>query len=120
MAVVFLTQATNTPLDLSLQIALLCRAPLLTSGIRCSCRGWLYPLPPRSRQFPAFRSGRSQLVGVDRFMGEGRAIATCRNGIAALAVSKWEGELPAGTLKQRLNALAAPQSRLLDMMAWGP
>lgn len=106
MAVVFLAQATNTPLDLSQQIALLLAALLTSKGSAAVVGAGFITLAATVQTVPSIPiESLAILVGVDRFMGEGRAITNLiGNGIAALAVSKWEGELPAGTLKQRLNA----------------
>jgi aerobic C4-dicarboxylate transport protein len=50
-------------------------------------------------------AGLALIVGVDRFMSEGRALLNIvGNGVAALAVARWEGELDSGRLASELAA----------------
>lgn len=104
MAVVFLAQATNTPLTLSQQIGLLLAALLTSKGSAAVVGAGFITLAATLQTVPSIPiESLAILVGIDRFMGEGRAVTNLiGNGIAALAVSKWEGELDQSTLKQRL------------------
>jgi aerobic C4-dicarboxylate transport protein len=44
------------------------------------------------------------LVGIDRFMSECRAITNfIGNGVATIAISRWEGEVTAETLRNNLR-----------------
>ena len=48
------------------------------------------------------------LVGVDRFMSECRALTNLvGNGVATLVIARWEGDLDASALRQRLAAPSA-------------
>jgi aerobic C4-dicarboxylate transport protein len=43
------------------------------------------------------------LVGIDRFMSECRAITNLiGNGVAGVVISRWEGEVAAAALQERL------------------
>ena len=47
------------------------------------------------------------LIGIDRFMSECRALTNLvGNGVATVAISRWEGEVSRETLRQRLRAVA--------------
>ena len=47
------------------------------------------------------------LVGIDKFMSECRALTNfIGNGIAAIAISRWEGEVSAETLQRNLGQAA--------------
>jgi aerobic C4-dicarboxylate transport protein len=44
------------------------------------------------------------LVGIDRFMSECRALTNLvGNGVATVAISRWEGEVSPETLRARMN-----------------
>ena len=45
------------------------------------------------------------LIGIDRFMSECRAITNLiGNGVATVAISRWEGEVTKETLRERLSS----------------
>ena len=47
------------------------------------------------------------LIGIDRFMSECRAITNLiGNGVATVAISRWEGEVTKETLRERLREAA--------------
>jgi aerobic C4-dicarboxylate transport protein len=49
------------------------------------------------------------LVGIDRFMSEGRALTNLiGNGVATVAISRWEGEVSAETIRASLARPAPP------------
>jgi aerobic C4-dicarboxylate transport protein len=49
-------------------------------------------------------AGLALILGVDRFMSEARALTNIvGNGVAALVVSAWEGELDRAALKRELG-----------------
>jgi aerobic C4-dicarboxylate transport protein len=53
------------------------------------------------------------LVGIDKFMSECRALTNLiGNGVACVAVSRWEGELD--TAKLRAELARGPQAHALD------
>jgi aerobic C4-dicarboxylate transport protein len=95
MAAVFLAQATNTPLDISHQISLLLIL-LLTSkgaaGVTGSGFITLAATLPLVGNIPV--AAIAIILGVDRFMSEGRAITNIiGNAVATIVVSKWEKEI---------------------------
>lgn len=95
MAAVFLAQATNTPLDVSHQISLLLIL-LLTSkgaaGVTGSGFITLAATLPLVGNIPV--AAIAIILGVDRFMSEGRAITNIiGNAVATIVVAKWEKEV---------------------------
>ena len=47
------------------------------------------------------------LIGIARFMSEGRALTNLvGNGVATVVISRWEGEVTKETLRERLNSSA--------------
>lgn len=102
MAAVFLAQATNTPLDISHQISLLLIL-LLTSkgaaGVTGSGFITLAATLPLVGNIPV--AAIAIILGVDRFMSEGRAITNIiGNAVATVVVAKWEKELDATKARQ--------------------
>ncbi len=106
MAVLFLAQATNTPLDLSQQVGLLLASLITSKGSAAVVGAGFITLAATVQTVPSIPiESLAILVGVDRFMGEGRAITNLiGNGIATLAISHWEGELAKETLRQNLRS----------------
>jgi aerobic C4-dicarboxylate transport protein len=95
MAAVFIAQATNTPLDAGHQLTLLL-VLLITSkgaaGVTGSGFITLAATLPSVSHIPV--AGLALILGIDRFMSEGRAITNfIGNAVATLVVSKWEKEL---------------------------
>ena len=95
MAAVFIAQATDTPLTLSHQLALLA-VLLLTSkgaaGVTGSGFITLAATLPTVGHVPV--AGLTLILGIDRFMSEARAITNIiGNAAATLIISKWEHEL---------------------------
>lgn len=95
MAAVFLAQATNTPLDITHQITLLL-VLLLTSkgaaGVTGSGFITLAATLPAVGHIPV--AAIALILGIDRFMSEGRAITNIiGNAVATVVIAKWEKEL---------------------------
>ncbi len=95
MAAVFLAQATNTPMDVSHQISLLL-VLLLTSkgaaGVTGSGFITLAAVLPISGNIPV--AAIALILGIDRFMSEGRAITNIiGNAVATIVVAKSENEI---------------------------
>jgi aerobic C4-dicarboxylate transport protein len=102
MAAVFLAQATNTPLDVSHQVSLLLIL-LLTSkgaaGVTGSGFITLAATLPLVGNIPV--AAIAIILGVDRFMSEGRAITNIiGNAVATVVVAKWEKELDLNKARQ--------------------
>ena len=105
MAAVFLAQATNTPLDLSHQISLLLVAMLTSKGASGVTGAGFIALAATLATVPGIPiESLALLVGIDRFMSECRALTNLiGNGVATVALSRWEKEVSAETLNQNLR-----------------
>lgn len=95
MAAVFLAQATDTPLDITHQITLLL-VLLLTSkgaaGVTGSGFITLAATLPAVGHIPI--AAITLILGIDRFMSEGRAITNIiGNAVATIVIAKWEKEI---------------------------
>ena len=55
--------------------------------------------------------GLALILGIDRFMSEARAIT---NGVAAIVVAKWTGDLDAAMLTSRLASGPAKAARAAE------
>jgi aerobic C4-dicarboxylate transport protein len=106
MAAVFIAQATNTPLPLTRQLALL-GVLLLTSkgaaGVTGS--GFIVLAATLSAVGDVPVTGLALILGIDRFMSEARALTNLiGNSVGTLVVAKWTGDLDGEKLNQELNA----------------
>ncbi len=105
MAAVFVAQATNTPLPLTRQLALL-GVLLLTSkgaaGVTGS--GFIVLAATLSTVGDVPVTGLAIILGIDRFMSEARALTNLiGNGVGTLVVAKWTGDLDEKRLHAELN-----------------
>jgi len=95
MAALFIAQATNTPVTLIQQFEILAILLLTSKGAAAVTGGGFITLAATLSavgNIPV--AGLALLLGIDRFMSEARAITNLiGNGVASVAVSKWEGEL---------------------------
>jgi aerobic C4-dicarboxylate transport protein len=105
MAAVFLAQATNTPLDLKHQIALLLVAMVTSKGASGVTGAGFVALAATLAAVPSVpMESLALLIGIDRFMSECRALTNLvGNGVATVAISRWEGELDRETLQRNLR-----------------
>jgi aerobic C4-dicarboxylate transport protein len=106
MAAVFLAQATNTPLDLSQQISLLAIAMITSKGASGVTGAGFVTLAATLQVVPRIPiESLALLVGIDRFMSECRALTNLiGNGVATIAISRWENEVSPETLRENLLA----------------
>jgi aerobic C4-dicarboxylate transport protein len=105
MAAVFLAQATNTPMAIGEQIALL-SVLLLTSkgaaGVTGSGFITLAATLPTVGHIPV--AAIAIILGIDRFMSEGRALTNIiGNAVATVVVAKWEKEIDLKTAKETIG-----------------
>lgn len=105
MAAVFLAQATDTPLDLTHQISLLLIL-LLTSkgaaGVTGSGFITLAATLPSVGNIPV--AAIALILGIDRFMSEGRALTNIiGNAVATIVVAKWEKEIDMKVAKETIG-----------------
>lgn len=112
MAAVFLAQATNTELDLSHQIALLVVAMITSKGASGVTGAGFVALAATLEAVPGIPlESLAILVGIDRFMSECRALTNfIGNGVATIAISRWQGEVSAETLQKNLRLAAGEVS----------
>ena len=105
MAVVFLAQATNTPLDVPHQLGLLLVALITSKGSGGVTGAGFIALAATLAAVPGIPiESLALLIGIDRFMSECRAITNLiGNGVATVAISRWEGEVTKETLRERLR-----------------
>jgi aerobic C4-dicarboxylate transport protein len=106
MAVVFLAQATGTPMDLSQQLGLLLVAMITSQGATGVAGSGFIVLAATLEAIPTIPiASLGLLVGIDHFMSVGRAVTNfIGNAVATIAISRWEGELDRETLRERLRA----------------
>jgi len=109
MAAIFIAQATNVDMTIWDQLVIL-SVMLLTSKGSAGVAGAGFVALAASlasmNKIPL--SGLVLLVGIDRFLNEARAITNLiGNGVATIAVSKWEGALDLEQMKRAFAASAA-------------
>jgi aerobic C4-dicarboxylate transport protein len=105
MAAIFLAQATNTTLSLGHQITLLAVAMLTSKGASAVTGAGFITLAATLQAVPGIPlESLALLVGIDRFMSECRALTNLvGNGVATVAISRWEKELTVETLNANLR-----------------
>ena len=105
MAAIFLAQATNTPLDLRHQIALLLVAMISSKGASGVTGAGFVTLAATLAAVPSVPiESLALLVGIDRFMSECRALTNLvGNGLATAVISRWENEVSRESLRARLQ-----------------
>ena len=111
MAAIFLAQATNTPLSLGQQITLLVVAMVSSKGASGVTGAGFIALAATLAVVPTVPiASLALLVGIDRFMSEGRAIVNLiGNGVATVVISRSEREVSAQTLNANLRlAISRP------------
>jgi aerobic C4-dicarboxylate transport protein len=113
LATLFVAQATDTPLSMAQELTLLAVLLLTSKGAAAVTGGGFVTLAATlssTRTVPV--AGLSLLLGVDRFMSEARAITNLiGNGVATLAVARWERVLDR---EQMIRALGAGERRSPD------
>jgi aerobic C4-dicarboxylate transport protein len=112
MAAVFLAQATNTPLTLTQQVSLLLVAMLTSKGASGVSGAGFVTLAATLQSVPSIPiESLAWLMGIDRFMSECRALTNfIGNGIATIAISRWEGDVSAADLRLNLERVIAEDS----------
>jgi len=106
MAAVFIAQATNVELSLGQQLAMLGVLLLTSKGAAgVTGAGFITLAATLSAIDTVPVAGIALILGVDRFMSEARAITNLiGNGVATMAVAKWEGALDTGRMRAALVA----------------
>jgi aerobic C4-dicarboxylate transport protein len=105
MAAVFIAQATNTPLPLAQQLALLAVLILTSKGAAgVTGSGFIVLAATLSSVGSVPVAGLALILGIDRFMSEARAMTNLvGNGVATLVVARWTGSLDMETLRRELK-----------------
>lgn len=114
MAALFVAQATNTELTLMQELTILGVAMLTSKGASGITGAGFITLAATLAVVPTIPvAGMALILGIDRFMSEARALTNfIGNGVAALVVAKWEGELDMTTLKRELAHPSSPHEPL--------
>jgi aerobic C4-dicarboxylate transport protein len=104
MAAVFIAQATNTPMNLFQQLALLAVLLLTSKGAAgVTGSGFIVLAATLSAVGTLPLAGLALILGIDRFMSEARSLTNViGNGVATLVVAKWSGELDVGKMNREL------------------
>ena len=106
MAALFVAQATNTDLTLLQQLTILAVLMLTSKGASGVTGSGFVTLAATLSVVPTIPvAGLALILGIDRFMSEARVLTNLiGNGVATLAISKWENELNYDKLNAELNA----------------
>ncbi len=105
LATLFLAQATNTHLSFGQELLLLAVAMLTSKGASgVAGAGFVTLALTLSAVGVIPVAAMALILGVDRFLSEGRALTNViGNGVAALAMARWEGTLDRARLKAELE-----------------
>lgn len=105
MAVVFIAQATNTPLDITHQLILLTILLLTSKGAAgVTGSGFITLAATLSAVGYLPVEGLALILGIDRFMSEARSLTNLiGNGIATIVVGKWCKQVNVAQLFEHLN-----------------
>jgi aerobic C4-dicarboxylate transport protein len=106
LAAVFVAQALNIDLSWGQQLSIFLVATLTSQGASGVTGAGFITLAATLAVVPHVPvAGLALILGIDRFMSEARALTnTIGNGVAAIVIAKWEGELNMETLERELNA----------------
>ncbi|WP_407910502.1 dicarboxylate/amino acid:cation symporter [Lysobacter claricitrinus] len=105
LAALFIAQATDTPLTLGHQIALLLVAMLSSKGAAGVTGAGFITLAATLAVVPEVPvAGMALILGVDRFMSECRSLTNfIGNAVATVVVARWENALDRGALADALD-----------------
>jgi aerobic C4-dicarboxylate transport protein len=104
LSILFLAQATNTPLTLGQQLGILVIAMLTSKGASGVTGAGFVTLAATLAIVPDIPiQSLAILLGIDKFMSECRALTNLiGNGVATIVISRWEGELDAKALHEAM------------------
>ena len=105
LAALFVAQATNTPLSPAEQAALFGVAVLTSKGASGVTGAGFIALVATLGVVPSIPlAGMALILGIDRFMSEGRALVNMiGNAVATIVIARWEGELDRDRLRLALD-----------------
>lgn len=106
MAAVFVAQATNIPMTLMQQVTLLAVLLLTSKGAAgVTGSGFIVLAATLSAVGNVPVGGLALILGIDRFMSEARALTNVvGNGVAAIVVARWTGDLDEAMLREKLGS----------------
>ncbi len=112
LAILFLAQATNTPLTLGHELMIIGVAMLTSKGASGVTGAGFVTLAATLAVIPDIPiQALAVLLGIDKFMSECRALTNLvGNGVATIVVSRWENELDRDKLNAELEGRALPAS----------
>jgi len=112
LAALFVAQATDTPLDLTHQLALLMVLVLTSKGAAgVTGSGFIVLAASLGAVGHVPVAGVALILGIDRFMSEARALTNLiGNAVATLVVARWCGQLDLQRLKAELAGGPAQSS----------
>src|SRR5436853_2728672 len=110
LATLFIAQALDVELTFGQQLTILIVAMLTSKGASgVTGAGFITLAATLTVVNPVLVPGMAIVFSIDKFMSEVRALTNITgNGIAAVFVSWWEGELDHATLHARLNQVVDP------------
>jgi aerobic C4-dicarboxylate transport protein len=110
MAALFVAQALNIDLTLSQQLGILLVAMLTSKGASGVTGAGFITLAATLMVVPTVPvAGLALILGIDRFMSEGRALTNIiGNGVATIVIARWEGALDRAALDAELAAGSRP------------
>ncbi len=105
MASLFVAQALNIDLTLRQELTILGVAMLTSKGASGVTGAGFITLAATLAVVPTIPvAGLALILGVDRFMSEARSLTNfVGNGVAAMVVARWEGELDMAALRRELG-----------------
>ncbi|MDX7950196.1 dicarboxylate/amino acid:cation symporter [Lichenihabitans sp. Uapishka_5] len=117
LSILFLAQATNTPLTLAQELQILLVAALTSKGASGVTGAGFITLAATLTVVPDIPiTSLAVLVGIDKFMSECRALTNLvGNGVATIVISRWEGELDKTKLKAALSGATPAAASLPDL-----
>lgn len=122
LTALFVAQATNTDLTFGQQAAIFAVAMLTSKGASGVTGASFIALVGTLSVVPTIPvAGMALILGIDRFMSEGRALVNMiGNGVAAIVMAKWEGELDETRLRAVLSGNVLADTEAEDELDIAP
>jgi aerobic C4-dicarboxylate transport protein len=122
LATLFVAQATGTHLSLGQELEILAVLLLTSKGAAAVTGGGFITLAATLSAVGTIPvAGLALLLGIDRFMSEARAITNLiGNGVASVAVSRWEGELDVARARSVLAGVVPAEEPEADALTPAP
>jgi aerobic C4-dicarboxylate transport protein len=122
LTALFVAQATNTDLTFGQQAAIFAVAMLTSKGASGVTGASFIALVGTLSVVPTIPvAGMALILGIDRFMSEARALVNMiGNGVAAIVMAKWEGELDETRLRAVLSGNVLADTEAEDELDIAP